>query len=60
MNINANVVPHITVMVQRLPVTSKNVTENLSKYDLADIIATSVENSEVKLLIGNDYYADIT
>lgn len=62
MTITANIVPNITGVIQRKPVTISDrkrfdaLVENLS---LADTVPAEIESDTVDLLLGNDFYLDI-
>ena len=58
MHLKANVVPNITGKIQRQPV-HKILNEKLKRFELADSVPNSTENTYIDLLVGNDYYADI-
>ena len=55
MNIQANVVPKITGMIQRAPINSEQFESLVKEYQLADTLPNELELSTVELLIGNDY-----
>lgn len=55
MNIQANVVPKITGMIQRAPISSKQFEPLFKEHQLADTFPSELEVSTVELLIGNDY-----
>ena len=59
MNIQANVVPKITGMIQRAPVNSEQFEPLVRGHALADTLPNELEVSSVELLIGNDYYSDL-
>ena len=59
MNIQANVVPKITGMIQRASINSKQFEPLLKKHQLADTLPSELEISNVELLIGNDYYSEL-
>ena len=59
MNIQANVVPKITGMIQRAPVNSEQFDPLFRGHELADTLPDELEVSSVELLIGNDYYSDL-
>ena len=59
MNIQANVVPKITGMIQRAPINSKQFEPLLKGHQLADTLPSELEVSTVELLIGNDYYSEL-
>jgi len=59
MNIQANVVPKITGMIQRAPINSKQFEPFLKDHQLADTLPSELEVSSVELLIGNDYYSEL-
>ena len=62
LTINANVVPHIAVSIQRRPVNSTspdNWDYLWAEFFLEDDLPKERETSSVELLIGNDYYLDI-
>ena len=59
MNIQANVVPKITGMIQRAPINSKQFEPLLKDLQLADTFPSEPEVSTVELLIGNDYYSEL-
>ena len=59
MDIQANVVPKITGMIQRAPINSKQFEFLAKEYQLADTLPNELEMSNVELLIGNDYYSDL-
>ena len=59
MNIQANVVPKITGMIQRAPAHSEQFELLVRGHELADTLPNELEVSSVELLIGNDYYSDL-
>ena len=59
MNIQANVVPKITGMIQRAPINCKQFEPLLKEHQLADTFPSELEVSTVELLIGNDYYSEL-
>ena len=59
MNIQANVVPKITGMIQRAPFNCKHFEPLLKEHQLADTFPSELEVSTVELLIGNDYYSEL-
>ncbi len=56
MNIQANVVPNITGMIQRAPVNSEQVDPLVRGHELADTLPNELEVLSVELLIENDYH----
>ena len=55
--ITVNVVPRVTGIIQRMPVTTTNMSNDiLDEFVLADMRPTEAEWSTIELLIGNDYY----
>jgi len=58
-NIIANVVPKISVKMQRMPIPLKNRFSIQKKFKLADTLPQQVELSTIGILIGSDYYNDI-
>ena len=58
-DIQANVVPKITGMIQRAPIDSKQFEFPAKEYQLADSLPNKLEMSNVELLIGNYYYSDL-
>ena len=59
MDIQANVVPKITGMIQRAPINSEQFKSLVKEYQLADTLPNELEVSTVELLTGNDYYSDL-
>lgn len=59
MNIQANVVPKITGMIQKAPVNSEQFDPLVRGHELADTLPNELEVSSVELLMGNDYYSDL-
>ena len=59
MNIQANLVPKITGMIQRAPINCKQFEPLLKEHQLADTFPSELEVSTVELLIGNDYYSEL-
>lgn len=59
MNIQANVVPKITGMIQRATINSKQFEPFLKDHHLADTFPSELEVSTVELQIGNDYYSEL-
>lgn len=59
MNIQANVVPKISGMIQRAPINSKQFEPFFKEHQLADTLPSELEVSTVELLIGNDYYSEL-
>ena len=61
MNIQANAVPKITEMIQRVPIYSKQFEPLLKEHQfaVADSLPSKLEVSTVELLIGNDYYSEL-
>ena len=60
--ITANVVPSITVNIQRGPINLSSVQERehlVKQYALADTLPCERESSTIELLIGSDYYLDL-
>ena len=63
LDISANIVPVISGFVQRKALRfydSQNIDHLVKSLDMADTIPTETESSEIELLIGNDYYLDIS
>lgn len=63
MNISANIVPVISGDLQRKKIdmsSADNLKHLLKSLDLADSIPMEYEITSVDLLIGNDYYLDLT
>ena len=59
MNIQANVVPKVTGMIQRAPINSKQFEPLLKEHQLPDTLPRELEVSTVDLLIRNDYYSEL-
>ena len=59
MNIQADVVPKITRMIQTAPINSKQFKPLLKEHQLADTLPSELEVSTVELLIGNYYYSEL-
>ena len=61
-DIQANVVPKITGMIQRAPINPiycKQFESLVKEYQVADTLPNELEVSSVELLIANDYYSDL-
>ena len=58
MNIQSNIVPKITGMIQKAPINSKQFEPLLKDNQLA--LPSELEVVTVQLLIGNDYYSELT
>ena len=59
MNIQANVVPKITGLIQRAPINCKRFEPLLKEHQLAHSLPSELEVSTVELLIGHDYYSEL-
>ena len=57
--IQARVVPHITGSVERTPINASQRKELEGSFKLSDTLPTTLQISNLGLLIGNDYYYDI-
>ena len=59
-SIKASVVPEISGNVQRAPIKIDNQFKITRKYELADTLPKHTESSSIGILIGNDYYNDMS
>jgi len=59
MDIQANVVPKITGIIQRASINSEQFESLVKEYQLAGTLPNELEVSTVELLIGDDYYSDL-
>ena len=60
MKIKANVVQNITGTIERIPFRSQTIKQTQKQYEIADTIPVKTESCNINLLVGNDYYADIS
>ena len=60
MKIKANVVQNITGTIERIPFRSQTIKQTQKQYEIADTIPVKAESCNLNLLVGSDYYADIS
>ena len=60
MKIKAKVVQNITGTIERIPFRSETIKQTLKQYEIADTIPVKTESCNINLLVGKDYYADIS
>lgn len=57
--INANVVPRVTGLIERKQINTELIRKHIEGYELANTLPTKLERYVTKLLVRNDYYADL-